>query len=69
MKKTPVDLQKTFPDIPCVSLMSGGPLLRLGIPRKRWENRWLTGNVRVSTAYWFSILKISRIIQTINFIL
>ena len=35
----------------------------------RWERHWLTGNVGLSTAYWFSILKIYRIIHTINFIL
>ena len=33
--KTPLDLQKTFPDIPCVSHMSGGLSLRLGIPTER----------------------------------
>ena len=35
----------------------------------RWEKHWLTGKVGLSTAYWFSILKISRIIHKINFIL
>ena len=35
MKKTPLDLQKTFPDIPCVSQMSGGLSLRLSIPTER----------------------------------
>ena len=35
LKKTPLDLQKTFPDIPCVSQTLGGQLLRLGIPRER----------------------------------
>ena len=70
---------KTFPDIPCVSQMLGGPCLRLGIPFERlssttknwmrWERHKLTGNVGMSTAYWFSILKISWIIHTINFIL
>ena len=34
----------------------------------RWERHRLTGNVGMSTAYWFSILKISRIIHTIMFI-
>ena len=33
MKKTPVDLQKTFPDVPCVSQMSGGLSVRLSIPQ------------------------------------
>ena len=59
--------------------MSGGLSLRLSIlPRrlsippgslKRWEKRRLTGNVGLSTAYWFSICKISRIIHVIDFIL
>ena len=35
----------------------------------RWERHWLTGNVGMSTAYWFSILKISRIVHTIDFVL
>ena len=35
----------------------------------RWERHRLTGNVGMSTAYWFSISKISWIIHTINFIL
>ena len=35
LKKTPLDLQITFPDIPCVSQVSGGPSLRLGIPTER----------------------------------
>ena len=35
----------------------------------RCERHRLTGNVGMSTAYWFSILKIFRIIHTINFIL
>ena len=30
-----VGFAKTFPDIPCVSQMLGGPSLRLGIPRER----------------------------------
>ena len=34
----------------------------------RWEKHWLTGNVGISTAYRFSILKISWIIHTIYFI-
>ena len=56
-----VGFAKTFPDIPCVSQILGGPFLRLGIPRerlsippglwKKWEKRWLTGNVGLSTAY------------------
>ena len=35
LKRTLLDLQKTFPDVPCVSQMLGGPLLRLGIPIER----------------------------------
>ena len=35
LKRTHLDLQKTFPDIPCVSQMLGGPSLRLGIPIER----------------------------------
>ena len=51
---------------------------RLDIPRERLAFRqdlekvgkhWLTGNVGLSTAYWFSISKISRIIHTSFFIL
>ena len=30
LMKTRLDLQKTFPDIPCVSQMLGGPSLRRG---------------------------------------
>ena len=30
LKMTHLDLQKTFPDVPCVSQMLGGPSLRLG---------------------------------------
>ena len=35
LKTTHLDLQKTFPDIPCVSQMLGGPALRLGTPKER----------------------------------
>ena len=35
----------------------------------RWEWHWSTGNVGISTAYWFSILNILRIVHTIYFIL
>ena len=35
----------------------------------RWAKHWLTGNVGLSTAYCFSILKVSRIIRAIDFIL
>ena len=35
LMKMHVDLQKRFPDIPCVSQMLGGPSLRLGIPIER----------------------------------
>ena len=31
---THLDLQKTFPDIPCVSQMLGGPSLRLGVTKE-----------------------------------
>ena len=34
----------------------------------RWERHKLTGNVGMSIAPWFRILKISRIIMTINFL-
>ena len=34
LKKTRLDLQKTFPDTPCVSQILGGLSLRLGIPRE-----------------------------------
>ena len=60
--------------VPCVSQIFGGPSLRLGIPierlsippRSRKSHR-LTGKVGISTAYWFSILKIYWIIHTIHF--
>ena len=32
---THLDLPKTFPDIPCVSQMLGGPSLGLGTPKER----------------------------------
>ena len=35
LKKTPLDLQKKFLDIPCVFQMSGSLSLRLSIPRER----------------------------------
>ena len=35
----------------------------------RWEWHWSTGNVEISTAYWFSVLKVLRIAHTIDFIL
>ena len=35
LMKMHVDLQKTFPDIPCVSQMLGGPSLRLGTRKER----------------------------------
>ena len=43
LKKTHPDLQKTFPDIPCVSQMLGGPSLRLGIPIERLSVQPKTG--------------------------
>ena len=33
-----VDLQKTFPDIPCVSQMHGGPTLRRGDTKEGLNN-------------------------------
>ena len=33
-----------------------------------WERQWSTGNVRISTANWISVLKILRIVHTIYFI-
>ena len=36
---------------------------------KKWEKRWLTGNMELSTANRLSIFKISRIIHAIDFIL
>ena len=35
LKMTHLDLQKTFPEKPCVSQMLGGLSLRLGIPTER----------------------------------
>ena len=35
----------------------------------RWERHWSTGNVGTSTANWFSILEVLRIVHTIYFIL
>ena len=50
-----LDLQKTFPDVPCVSQIVGGPLLRLGIPRGLSipSGSWTGGKntVGMSTAY------------------
>ena len=70
--------KKRFPIYHACPQMLGGMSLRLSIPTERlssppgsgWsgKKRWLTGNVGLSTAYWFSILKISRIIHTIKFI-
>ena len=34
LMKTHLDLQKTFPDIPCVSQMLGGPSLQLGVTKE-----------------------------------
>ena len=75
-EKEAVGFAKTFPDIPCVSQILGGPFLRLENDLafhqdldEVGEKHWLTGNVVLSTAYWFSILKISRIIHAISFIL
>ena len=36
--KMQVDLQKTFPDIPCVSQTHGGPSLRHGTPKEGLNN-------------------------------
>ena len=50
--------------------MLGGRSLRFGNRiSDRWEKHRLTGNVGMLTAYWFSILKVLRIILSINFIL
>ena len=46
-----------------------GSAFRLSIPPGFWKGGVETGNVGVSTAYWFSILKISRMIHTIDCIL
>ena len=60
LMKMQVDLQKTFPDIPCVSQMLGGPSLRLGdtkdcrnIPPgigRGGNDTGRLGNVGISTA-------------------
>ena len=34
LMKTHLDLQKRFPDIPCVSQMLGGPSLRHGVTKE-----------------------------------
>ena len=73
-KMTHLDVQKTFPDIPCVpntwrpfsaarryERMPQHPFRY----RMRWEWHWSTDK----TANWFSTLKISWIIHTTNFIL
>ena len=52
LKKTRLDLQKTFPDIPCVSQMLGGPSLRLGIPRQRLSNPPGIGWVGTTQVDW-----------------
>ena len=79
LMKTHLDLQKRFPDLPCVSQMHCGPSLRLGVTKEclnipssiGWggNDTGTTGNVGISIAYWFSILKILRIVHTIYFIL
>ena len=73
LKRTRLELQRTFPEKPCVSQMLGGPALRLGISIVRLsipsgigcEWHWSTGNVGISTASWFSILKLLWITHTI----
>ena len=55
-----VGFAKTFPDIPCVSQMYGGPSLRRGDTKEGLNNpsgigcggkgHWSTGNVGISTA-------------------
>ena len=42
---------------------------RTALHSARISRRWVKSNVGLSTAYWFSICKISRIIHAINFIL
>ena len=37
--------------------------------RMWWEKHWSTGNVGISTANWFSVLKVLRIVHSIYFIL
>ena len=59
LMKMHVDLQKTFPDIPCVSQIHGGPFLRRGDTKETsqhpfqyrmwWERHWSTGNLGIST--------------------
>ena len=77
MKKTLLDLQKRFrytmrvPNIWHIvaawhSHRTAEHSARIWM---KWEQHWLTGNVGQSTASWFSILKISRLVQTMNFIL
>ena len=80
LKKTLLDLQKTFPDIPCVSQMLGGPFLRLGIPRERlgipprtgWGGKdtgWLTAlesPLRTDSASWESIESFIQLVSFCN---
>ena len=78
LKKTHLDLQKTFPDIPCVSQMLGSPSLRLGTPQERlsipsgsgkgWKNAgWLVtwdSPLRTDSA---SLKPLESFIQLISF--
>ena len=78
LKKTPLDLQTTFPkNHACpkylAAYLCGSAFPQNGLAfRQDFEKvgkRRLTRNVEQSTAYRFSIFNISRIIHTINFIL
>ena len=74
-----MDLQKTFPEKPGVSQMSGSPSMRRGDTNEGLNNPTkggclgnnigLTGNVAISTAYRLSVLEILRMVHTICFIL
>ena len=75
LKRTQLDLQKTFPDVPRVSRIASRPFSAARryerMPqhpfryRMRWERHWSTGNVGISTAYRFSIMEVLRIVHTI----
>ena len=78
LKKTRLDLQKRFPKNhvcpKCLAPFSAArhsyrTALHSTRNWMRCERHRSTGNVGMSTAYWFSILKFFWIIHTINFIL
>ena len=74
------EFAKTFPDIPCVSQMLGGPSLRLGIPIERlsippgtgWGGKdtgWLVTwecPLRTDSASWRSLESIIQLISFCN---